>query len=158
MASLFYRCEKCGNFITFVGDKTACTPKCCGEPMTKLIAKTVDSEYIAGTGQPAPEGMGQGIPEKVETPALVESIRKHVPDVTVDGEAVLVIVGSILHPMTEDHYIQFIHLETENGGQFRFLKPDSEPKAVFHLAGEKPVAVYEYCTKHGLWGRRLSKD
>ena len=52
----------------------------------------------------------------------------------------------------EEHYIQFIILETDRGYQKKDLKPGEEPKAVFALAdGEKAVAAYEYCNLHGLW-------
>ncbi|MDD5866830.1 MAG: desulfoferrodoxin Dfx, partial [Lachnospiraceae bacterium] len=40
---LFYRCESCGNFVTFLTEKTACTPICCGKPMTELVPNTTDA-------------------------------------------------------------------------------------------------------------------
>ena len=46
-------------------------------------------------------------------------------------------------------------METENGGQLRYLTPGQAPKAVFELGGEKPVAVYAYCNLHGLWMTKL---
>ena len=49
----------------------------------------------------------------------------------------------------------FIALETEKGGQIHYLTPQDEPKAVFDLNGEKPVAVYEYCNLHGFWKKEL---
>ena len=62
------------------------------------------------------------------------------------------IVGEVAHPMIDEHYIQFIILETDRGYQKKDLKPGEEPKAVFALAdGEKAVAAYEYCNLHGLW-------
>ena len=120
---LFYRCEGCGNFVVFVGPKTACTPKCCGEPMKELVANTTDGAK-----------------------------EKHVPAVTVDGQTVTVNVGSVDHPMLDAHYIQFIALETSQGFQKKDLKPGDAPKTVFALAeGETPVAAYEFCNLHGLW-------
>jgi superoxide reductase len=54
--------------------------------------------------------------------------------------------------MLEEHYIEFIILETENGFQKKDLKPGEAPEAVFVTAdGEKPVAAYAYCNLHGLW-------
>ncbi|SER46042.1 desulfoferrodoxin family protein [Lachnobacterium bovis] len=120
---LFYKCDLCGNFITFLTDKTAATPVCCGEEMKEIVANTVDAAK-----------------------------EKHVPDVTVDGNKVVVKVGSVEHPMQDNHYIQFIIVETTNGYQKKDLKPGEKPEAEFVLAeGEKPVAVYEYCNLHGLW-------
>ena len=120
---LFYRCEGCGNFVTFLGPKTACTPKCCGEPMKELVPNTTEGAF-----------------------------EKHVPAVTVEDSLVTVNVGSVDHPMMEEHYIQFIILETTTGFQKKDLKPGDAPKACFALApGEKAVAAYEYCNLHGLW-------
>ncbi|MGO5314125.1 desulfoferrodoxin family protein [Bilifractor sp. LCP19S3_H10] len=120
---LFYRCDGCGNFITFLTEKTACTPKCCGETMKELTPNTTDA-----------------------------ATEKHVPVVSVENGTVTVKVGSVAHPMLEEHYIQWIILETKNGFQKRDLKPGDKPEAVFALAdGEEPVAAYEYCNLHGLW-------
>ena len=60
-------------------------------------------------------------------------------------------VGSVDHPMEEKHYIEWIFVETENGGQRKVLNPGDAPKAEFSFAGDKPVAVYAYCNLHGLW-------
>jgi superoxide reductase len=120
---LFYKCDLCGNFITFLTEKTASTPVCCGEPMHEVTPNTTDA-----------------------------ATEKHVPVVSVDGSTVSVRVGSVEHPMTEEHYIQFIILETKTGSQKKDLKPGEKPEAVFALAdGEEPVAAYEYCNLHGLW-------
>ena len=69
---------------------------------------------------------------------------KHVPVMTVEGNTVHVVVGSVLHPMTEEHSIQFIALETKQGVQRKALLPTDQPIADF-------VAAYEYCNLHGLW-------
>ncbi len=117
----FYICEHCGNIITKIRDKKV-PVMCCGQKMTELVPGTVDA-----------------------------SLEKHVPVVTVDGNTVNVEVGSVAHPMVEEHYIQWIYLLTDKGGQIKYLNPDEEPKASFALSDEKPLAVYEYCNLHGLW-------
>lgn len=123
----FYKCSRCGNFVTFLTEKTAATPVCCGVEMTEVVANTTDAAK-----------------------------EKHVPEVSVDGSLVKVQVGSVAHPMMDAHYIQFIILETKNGYQKKDLKPGAEPKAEFVLAqGDEPVAVYEYCSLHGLWKKAL---
>jgi len=117
----FFICEKCGNFVSMV-DALHAPLHCCGAPMKELVANTVEA-----------------------------STEKHLPAVTVSGNELHVEVGSVLHPMEEAHYIKFIYVETENGGQRKSLKVGAEPKAVFSFVNDKPVAVYEYCNLHGLW-------
>ena len=77
---------------------------------------------------------------------------KHVPEIHVDGNRVVVDVGSAAHPMQDEHYITAIYLETKLGGQLRRLSPGEKAQAVFLLAdNDEPVAAYEYCNLHGLW-------
>ncbi|MBQ1545499.1 MAG: desulfoferrodoxin [Clostridia bacterium] len=122
----FYICKHCGNIVGMVND--AGVPLvCCGEKMSELVANTTDAAQ-----------------------------EKHVPVVTVDGNLVTVEVGSVAHPMLEEHFIQWIALETEQGNQRKPLVPGAEPKAVFALApGDKAIAAYEYCNLHGLWKAEL---
>ena len=77
---------------------------------------------------------------------------KHVPVVTKKCKSVKVDVGSVAHPMTAEHWIEWVALETEQGYQVKYLTPGSEPVCSFTLAdGDKAVAVYAYCNLHGLW-------
>ncbi len=121
-ARKFFICKHCGNIVGMVFD--AKVPlTCCGEKMTELVPNTVDA-----------------------------SAEKHVPVVRVDGSMVYVEIGSAPHPMSEEHYIQWVYMETAKGGQRKALKPGEEPKTVFALTqDDKPVAVYAYCNLHGLW-------
>ncbi len=81
---------------------------------------------------------------------------KHVPVVDVNGDVVRVSVGSVPHPMTEAHLISLVALETSKGMQIHKLIHTDAPETEFKLsAGEKPVAVYEYCNLHGLWVCKL---
>lgn len=121
----FFRCNHCGNIVTKIVDKGV-PVVCCGEAMEELKANTTDA-----------------------------ATEKHVPQVVVEDHKVKVDVGSVTHPMTEEHLIQFIYLETEKGGQLKTLTATDEPKAVFCLGEDKPVAVYEYCNLHGLWMKEL---
>ena len=80
------------------------------------------------------------------------SQEKHVPMVERDGNTITVTVGSVEHPMLEEHYIMLIYLETCSGGMLKKLKPGDKPMAVFEIPeGQEPRAVYEYCNVHGLW-------
>lgn len=121
----FYKCAHCGNVIVKTVDKGV-PVVCCGEPMQELTANTEDA-----------------------------ALEKHVPDVTVDGDTIVAKVGSVEHPMLEEHYIQFIALETEGGFQVKQLSAGDVPEAKFVAADGKAVAVYELCNLHGLWKKEL---
>jgi len=122
----FYICPDCGVLIEMIHD-SGIVPSCCGMKMDKLIPNTVEA-----------------------------SGEKHIPAVTVNGDTVTVNVGSVDHPMQDIHYIEWIQLNTENGCQRRTLSPGQAPNVVFHLGGEKPVAVYAYCNLHGLWKTEIN--
>ena len=117
----FFKCKKCGKIIEIV-NKGCPVVVCCGDEMTELKANTTDG-----------------------------ASEKHVPVIEANGNTVTVKVGSAVHPMEADHYIQWIEIETDKGVQRKYLNPGEEPKAVFALAEEKLLAAYEYCNKHGLW-------
>ena len=120
MAVKFFKCEHCGNVVIKVVDSSV-PLICCGEKMKELVPNTVDA-----------------------------SQEKHVPVVTrLDDCRIKVEVGSVAHPMTPEHHIAFIYVETENGGMRIDLK--DKPEAVFCTCNDKPIAVYEYCNLHGLW-------
>ena len=121
----FYVCEHCGNKVTFVEDKGV-PVVCCGQKMTELVANTVDA-----------------------------SQEKHVPVVERDGNKLVVKVGSVEHPMAEEHSIQWIVVETKQGSMIKYLKPGEKPEAEFEVSAEDAVAVYEYCNLHGLWKTEL---
>ena len=121
----FYICERCGNIAGMIHD-SGVNPVCCGQKMTLLEAGVVEA-----------------------------SREKHIPVVTVEGNTVTVSVGSVIHPMTEEHNISWIYLRTDKGGQRKCLEAGKEPTATFLLADEKPLAVYAYCNLHGLWKTEL---
>ena len=84
------------------------------------------------------------------------ALEKHLPVVTVSGNKVKVSVGEVIHPMTEEHFINFIILETNKGTKKAELKPGQEPTCEFELSeGEEPIAVYEYCNLHGIWKKAI---
>lgn len=91
-------------------------------------------------------GLQELIPNTVEA-----SGEKHKPVVKVEGDKVTVSVGSVAHPMAEEHWIEWIWLQTNKGGQYKVLEPDQVPEAVFQLEHEIPVAAYAWCNLHGLW-------
>lgn len=77
---------------------------------------------------------------------------KHLPVIERRGNKVIVKVGSIYHPMTEEHSIGWIFLETKLGGQLIRLKAGEEPIGEFLLNDkDEAVAAYAYCNLHGFW-------
>ena len=122
----FYICEHCGNIVGKIHD--AGVPLvCCGQKMKELVAGTVEA-----------------------------STEKHIPVASVEGGIVNVTVGAVEHPMTEEHFIQWVYLKTTSGGQRKTLTPGSAPAVSFALTGDdKPLAVYAYCNLHGLWMSEL---
>lgn len=122
MEMKFYQCPVCGKIIAMV-KATPVPTMCCGRPMAEIVPGTTDA-----------------------------SIEKHVPCYTVEGGRVDVTVGSQIHPMTAEHYIEWIAIQTKSGNQRKALSPDSEPKASFLIdEGDEVVAVYAYCNLHSLW-------
>lgn len=82
----------------------------------------------------------------------LEGKEKHVPVLTMDGNTLLVTVGSTPHPMLPAHFIEWIYVKTDRGVYRKNLRPGEEPKALFKLdEGEKALEVYSYCNLHGLW-------
>lgn len=80
------------------------------------------------------------------------AVEKHVPVASVDGNKVAVTVGSVEHPMTPAHYIEWIAIKTKRGVALRTLEPETPPKAEFTLEeGDELVDVYAYCNLHSLW-------
>ena len=121
----FYICEKCGNVVEII-NASGVTPHCCGQKMSVLEAGVVEA-----------------------------SREKHIPEVEVLDNKVKVTVGSVIHPMAEEHSIFWIYLETDKGAYRRDLKVGEPPVAEFILADEKPQAVYAYCNLHGLWKKEI---
>ena len=121
----FYICEHCGNLIGMIYD-AGVPMMCCGQKMKKLEAGVVEASH-----------------------------EKHVPVVKVDGNIVNVSVGSVEHPMAEEHNIAWVYLQTDQGGQRKNLEIGKAPVVRFALADEKPIAVYAYCNLHGLWKANL---
>ena len=98
-------------------------------------------------GMGAPAGM-----EAVSANSTDAAGEKHVPVIKKDGRDVIVEVGSVPHPMMEEHYIMGVYIETKQGGQLCRFQPGDQPRAVFTLApGDELIAAYEFCNLHGLW-------
>lgn len=114
-----FRCEECGNIVVLV-KKGGGTLSCCSQEMKELEANKVDA-----------------------------SKEKHVPVVIKENGKIRVEVGSTLHPMLQEHHIEWVALVTENRTEFKYLEPGEEPVAEFDDA--ESGTVLEYCNLHGLW-------
>ena len=117
----FYICPHCGNIIEMIHD-AGVNPVCCGQKMDELVPGSVEASH-----------------------------EKHIPAVDEDGGILAVKVGSVEHPMAEEHWIEWVELVSDKGIQRKHLNPGEAPKVRFLLNGEKPLAVYAYCNLHGLW-------
>lgn len=115
-----YKCEKSGLMVEVLQDAEG-TPMCCGEPMKLLRENTTDGAK-----------------------------EKHVPVVEKIEGGYRVTVGSVEHPMTDAHYIQWIELVTPMGVLRHNLTPQDKPVAEFKTDATE-VEAREYCNFHGLW-------
>lgn len=81
------------------------------------------------------------------------STEKHLPVVKIEGNKVAIKVGSELHPMTDEHHILLIVLETKKTRYEVDPYKQHEPVEVsFEIdKDDTPLAVYTICNLHGLW-------
>jgi superoxide reductase len=115
-----YKCEICGNIVEVLHTGEG-DLVCCGQNMVLLDEKTADS-----------------------------STEKHVPVIEKTSDGYKVTVGSTLHPMKEEHYIEWIELIADGKSYRKFLKPGDDPVAEFCSDASK-VSAREHCNVHGLW-------
>ena len=114
-----YKCSVCGNIVEVLHAGGG-ELVCCGKPMDLQEENTVDA-----------------------------ATEKHVPVVEKIEEGVKVKVGEVLHPMTDEHYIEWIEVIAGEKSYKKFLKPGDAPEAEFMIEGE--VSARAYCNLHGLW-------
>jgi len=115
-----YKCSVCGNIVEVLYAGGG-ELVCCGQPMKLQVENTVDAAR-----------------------------EKHVPVIEKIDGGVRVKVGTVEHPMTEEHYIQWIEVLTEDKIYRKYLKPGEKPEAIF-LLKENVLAAREYCNIHGHW-------
>ena len=117
----FLVCEHCGNLIGMIRD-SGVPMVCCGQKMTELVPGTSDG-----------------------------AAEKHVPSYVVDGNKVKVTVGSVEHPMVENHYIEWIAVETEKGAQRKTLQPGNKPALEFALKHNAKIMKEPWANRPGLF-------
>ena len=118
--SQVYKCNVCGNIVEVLHSGVG-ELVCCGQPMELLKEKTGD-----------------------------EGQEKHVPVIEKTDNGIRVKVGSIPHPMEDNHHIEWIEVIADGKVYRKFLKPGEQPQAEFEIKSEK-VQAREYCNVHGLW-------
>ncbi|MBO5914637.1 MAG: desulfoferrodoxin [Clostridia bacterium] len=121
----FYVCETCGNLVGMINE-SGVPMMCCGKKMQQIVPGTVEA-----------------------------SKEKHIPVATLENGVLTVNVGSVDHPMTEEHLIEWVYVQTDRGGQRKVLNAGDAPNLTFVFDDEKHLAVYAYCNLHGLWKTEL---
>lgn len=116
----FYWCPVCKNIVGLIHGDGAHL-QCCGKPMEEMKANTTDA-----------------------------AVEKHVPVVKRTENGIRVSVGSTMHPMTEEHSIEWIYVASDDRGCRVQLTPGKPPVADFPGVKE-PIEVFAYCNLHGLW-------
>ncbi len=119
-----YKCDICGNVVEVLHTGEE-SLVCCGQPMK------LQEEKVQEQGN-----------------------EKHLPVVDVKDGKVRVKVGSVAHPMQDEHLIEWIEVITEDGVYRKFLSPGAAPEAEFSVEG-RVLEVRSYCNLHGLWSRKL---
>ena len=115
-----FKCGVCGHIIEVL-HKGEGELVCCGQAMNQQKENTVDAAK-----------------------------EKHVPVVEKTAGAVTVKVGSVAHPMADDHFIEWIQIVADGKAYRQYLCPGQTPEATFNVAADQ-VMAREYCNLHGLW-------
>ncbi len=115
-----YRCGICGNIVEVV-HASGGTLVCCGQPMEMLNENTTEA-----------------------------AVEKHIPVIEKAEGGIMVVVGSVAHPMGDDHYIEWIEVLVDGKAYSQFLNPGDAPEAFFPIEGAN-VSARAYCNLHGLW-------
>lgn len=115
-----YKCDHCGIIVEILHGGAG-TLVCCNHNMKQLKENTTDA-----------------------------AVEKHVPVVEIIPSGVKVAVGSLTHPMLEEHYIEWIEIIADGKIYRQHLNPGEKPEAVFNIEA-KEIIAREYCNLHGLW-------
>lgn len=117
-----YRCKVCENIVEMVHSGIG-ELVCCGQAMGLLDERTEET-----------------------------GAEKHVPVMENTDSGVKVKIGSIPHPMEDEHHIEWIEIMVDGAVYKKFLKPGDEPEAVFEIdASIESITARDYCNIHGLW-------
>lgn len=115
-----YKCNVCGNIVEVL-HAAAGELVCCNKPMELMKERTED-----------------------------EGQEKHLPVIEATESGTMIKVGSVPHPMENEHHIEWIEIIADGKTNRKFLKPGEQPEAVFKDSTDN-AKVREYCNIHGLW-------
>ena len=118
-----YKCELCGNIVEMLHGGPGALT-CCNQKMVLQTENTVDAAQ-----------------------------EKHVPVIEIGADSITVKVGSVAHPMADEHYIEWIELIADDKVYRQNLQPGSAPEATFPLIAGS-VTAREYCNMHGHWAAK----
>ena len=121
-----YKCEICGNIVEVLHEGQG-QLVCCGVPMIKKEEKENE------------EGLNE----------------KHIPVVEEKETEIVVKIGEVEHPMTEEHYIEWVEIETKKEILRKEFSPSEKLEITFKKSEEKILKVRAYCNLHGLWTKKL---
>lgn len=126
----YLKCPICGQIVSVIKD-TEVPMMCCGVEMEEITPITKE--------------------EHLE--------EKHIPVYKLDHDKVITRIGSIPHPMSKEHYIEWITLVTNKGNHHKNLKPGDLPRAEFRLGKDEFIKeIYAYCNIHQLWLLKVNDD
>ena len=112
---VFKKCMKCGAFVKEIENPHNSQFICCGEEMSVVVPNSVDASH-----------------------------EKHIPDIHVEDETMIITVHHVMEP---EHYIEWILVQTEKGIREFFFQPGDEAQVIMPY---EPATVYAYCNLHGL--------
>jgi len=121
-----YKCQVCGNIVE-ITHNGAGELHCCNKPMQEMKENTQEA-----------------------------ATEKHIPTIKDTESGIQIIIGEVLHPMTEEHYIEWIEIITEKKVMRHHLKPGESPEMKCKVPKEKIKTIRAYCNLHGLWSLNLS--
>ncbi len=115
-----YKCAACGNIVEVLTGGAG-ELVCCGQPMARAKENTTDA-----------------------------AVEKHVPTMIKINDGWQVNIGSVDHPMSAEHFIEWVELIVEGTVYREFLKPGDNPTAFFPCKAAS-ASARAYCNLHGLW-------
>ena len=117
-----FRCKICGNIIEILEGGEG-ELVCCEEPMELIKVQTEEAMY-----------------------------EKHKPVISAKGEDIEIKVGEVLHPMTQEHHIDFIEAISLDGKYLyrKYLEADEQPIMKFFCKTDK-MKAREFCNIHGFF-------
>ena len=115
-----YKCEICGNIVEML-HTGAGELVCCNQAMKIQKENTTDA-----------------------------AVEKHLPVIEKIVDGFRVSIGAVKHPMTAEHYIEWIELIADGKVYRKNLQINEEAVAEFCITATN-VQARAYCNLHGLW-------